>query len=228
MNPLSASEAKSWLQLPYEFRGLFYKSGEQKCRRLLEIREIGYKGEPDLMVIMMNPGGSKPKDEQYVYREYKRDNFTATYPDDTQWEVIDFMRDTKLKDKKPYKYARILNLSDICNPNSVILKKKTVDACPNYANACQDIHTYFNKDADVLLAWGCNNIFKFIIDDILYKKRLFNDLKGTFYGFLHAENAYQFLHPLAKKKDTFANGKVYTWLEGVKPIDKIKLFRSKN
>jgi len=68
---------------------------------------------PDLMVVMMNPGSSAPLNKNENERK-----ITLAKPDNTQRQIMQIMINGN------YKYARVLNLSDIREPKSGILYNK--------------------------------------------------------------------------------------------------------
>lgn len=204
---------KEWLQLSYEFSGLFYKRNSQNCRMVLDIREIGCDLEnPDLIVIMMNPGSSKPILEKYHNQSLETACFVPTYPDDTQWKVIDFMR------KYKFQYARILNLSDICEPNSGKLNKNNFEENSSFLNPIKskthDFMQYLNSDATLLLGWGAKD---FSINAIVKAIQVIskNNYKQIFGNF---NRDCFFYHPTY-----FKDSKKSEWLNGIKIVDLNKL-----
>lgn len=92
----------------FEITGLFYEASGYKLRKYLDIkREESSQNEPDLMVVMMNPGSSFPLDgidNNSVPSEAE--------PDTTQQQIM------KVMDAASFDYARILNLSDLRTPDS--------------------------------------------------------------------------------------------------------------
>ncbi|WP_108867407.1 hypothetical protein [Aquimarina aquimarini] len=82
--------------------GLFYENQGYKSRKYLNIKlRTTQKTNPDLMVVMMNFGGSYPIDQ--------KDNSaieTEANPDKTQDQIMKAMLNCEME------YARILNLSD--------------------------------------------------------------------------------------------------------------------
>lgn len=197
-----------WLQLPYEFSGLFYQEGDQKCRRVLEIREIGYEGNCDLIVIMMNPGGSYPIDKEFQFTGIKEANFVATYPDITQWKVIEFMRQNSSK------YAQVFNLSDICKTK---LRQEDKDLFENFSIFKTDIK-YINEHFDngefknVLIGWGASPMTK---DTIGLAVGFLISKQKVIYGYRGLVGNY-FYHPLMRPSKANV---LKPWIEGVKIID---------
>ena len=106
------------------FYGDFYKlqPGDTCCRSTLEIVRTQCAGaqladlswrEPDLVVIMANPGGSRPT---VAFEWQQREpgwigesvDLRETVPDRTQTKIIAVMN------SRGYSHVRVLNLSDIC------------------------------------------------------------------------------------------------------------------
>ena len=189
-------EAK-WLRLPYEFSGLFYRKA--KCRRALDIREIGCQLEkPDLIVIMMNPGSSYPINKGKEPFKIEQAVFQPTYPDTTQWQVIEFMRAECLKKvskKKIYKYARVLNLSDLCNPRSEKLNKDEIEGNSIFQlDQKAVLNVWVEQSADILLAYGANRKFEGLANKALHFLK--DNGKTKVYGYRKKEDSWEFYHPL--------------------------------
>ncbi|MCA6438034.1 MAG: DUF1643 domain-containing protein [Bacteroidetes bacterium] len=205
---------KNWLKYNYEFSGLFYKAGKINCRMVLDIREIDSKLEdPDLIVIMMNPGGSKPEDQSYKFNTLQKATFVPTQPDLTQWKVIDFMK------SYGYKYARILNLSDLCETKSGKLKSKEFRDYSNFFTPSGEkdlFDTFFTKETDLLIAWGSMDIAKKTITNALEKIRTKNCPR--IYGFQHTQERNFFYHPL-KRPQKGTKYDINLWLNGVKILE---------
>lgn len=95
--------------MKFDVKGLFYVDEYgYPCRKYLDITKKNVEcGSPELMVIMMNPGSSTPKDGL--------DNgctLTETIPDPTQFQIMNIMENIGIN------FSRILNLSDLRNPSS--------------------------------------------------------------------------------------------------------------
>lgn len=95
-------------QVEREVVGLFYELDGYRLRKYLDIKRVGIVlDEPDLMVVIMNPGSSFPLDGI--------DNNTVpseAEPDATQQQIM------KVMDAAGFDYARILNLSDFRTSDS--------------------------------------------------------------------------------------------------------------
>lgn len=125
-----AAELKKQFTCYGHFYELVLMSGERaKCRSVLEIvdREIPQDNpgdlsemEPDVVVIMMNPGSSHPKDAGHVdaaidYPQPSgsaRKDLVLTQPDNTQYQVM------RVAVSQGWKHIRVLNLSDLRDPKS--------------------------------------------------------------------------------------------------------------
>lgn len=87
----------------FKITGLFYELNDFKFRKYLNIvRKNSNTENPDLMIVMMNPGSSRPlKEENYLNTE------SEAIPDRTQDQIMRLMNNCS------FNYARILNLSDL-------------------------------------------------------------------------------------------------------------------
>jgi hypothetical protein len=113
----------------YDVYGHFYdlKIGSTvfKCRSILEIvkKDIAVDNRKplDAVVVMMNPGSSKPLDKDYKPGVFSLDEIYSpgwikdiipTRPDNAQYQMM------RLMEFKKWQYVRVLNLSDLRNGNS--------------------------------------------------------------------------------------------------------------
>ncbi len=135
----------------FDITGLYYELQGFKLRKYLNIkRKNSLVKKPDIMVIMMNPGGSKPVDGI----ENKTIESEAI-PDRTQDQVMRVMTVCN------FQYARVLNLSDIREPksNKMSLKvlemdKKDIAHSVFDDRRKEDFDSLFVKRVPVLFAWG--------------------------------------------------------------------------
>nr|MBP6302839.1 DUF1643 domain-containing protein [Bacteroidia bacterium] len=173
------------------------------------IKNDSKRNTPDLLVIMMNPGGSRPKG----LKSYKDitinhcDKFLCAEPDITQDRIWEFMEFKELK------YACILNLIDKCETNSTKLRSGDKDYTnfKSMESTADIIKEYAPNPKAVLIAWGCKEIFKEVIERIKYTLSGFEDVK--IYGFAKNDNEYlYFYHPLVR-------GDI--WLSSVKEINNL-------
>lgn len=135
----------------FEYFGVYYKKdvpklGEKKFRIFLDIKRFDIaQTEPDLMVIMMNPGDSEPiscnytDDGYYSSQEDARNEIISNIddlesiwedvdPDKTQDQIMAVMNSVKdTNGDYRFNYARVLNLSDYCDSKSGSFIEKIAD-----------------------------------------------------------------------------------------------------
>ncbi len=130
MEFLYAAELKKRFSCYGHFYEWVLMTGERaKCRSVLEMvdRSILQENpsdlserEPDVVVIMMNPGSSHPKDIYHIDAEIEyphssdsmRKELVLTQPDNTQYQVM------RVGVAKGWRHIRVLNLSDLRDPKS--------------------------------------------------------------------------------------------------------------
>jgi len=130
MDFLYAAELKKRFACYGHFYELALMDGERaKCRSVLEIvdRSIGQEHPsdislmaPDVVVVMMNPGSSHPKDIYHIDGEIEypqsgssmRKELVLTQPDNTQYQIM------RIAVAKGWGHIRVLNLSDLRDPKS--------------------------------------------------------------------------------------------------------------
>ena len=180
---------KSDLKKRYNFFGLFYHRTKQPCRMVLDIKvKIKPPRKPDLVVVMMNPGSSEPVNTM----DELSNKFSSTKPDNTQWQIV------RLMEKLGYKYARVINLSDIREPKSSKFYEH-LKTTGNHTYSIfhetrkEDYQKYFVKNVPVLLAWGVNKKLENLA--LLALKRLNN---ARHFGFLKSGSASAYYHPLPR------------------------------
>lgn len=177
MEFLYASELKKRFVCYGHFYELVLMNGERaKCRSVLEIVDDSIPQDtpsdisemaPDVVVIMMNPGSSHPKDPAHIDEAIAypwssssmRKNLVATQPDNTQYQVM------RIAVRKGWRHIRVLNLSDLRDPKSGSFLQK-VDALSQIMDA--HVHSIFcsertmecshsfkrNSRTPILLGWG--------------------------------------------------------------------------
>lgn len=164
MNPLLQSK---FLRSNFKISGLFYEIDAYKFRSYLNIiRKDSEVRSPDLMVVMMNPGSSKPVDgiENNTIE-------SEAVPDSTQDQIMRVMQICH------FSYARILNLSDLREPKSSILYEKITELeslnIPHSIfdqRRIKDFENYFVNSAPVIFAWGVNEQLQALANNA--KKRI--------------------------------------------------------
>jgi hypothetical protein len=130
MEFMYAAELKKRFTCYGHFYELLLMNGERaKCRSVLEIVDTSIpqgnpsaisEMEPDVVVIMMNPGSSHPKEAGHVDEQVEypmaggsaRKELVPTQPDNTQYQVM------RVAVSKGWKHIRVLNLSDLRDPKS--------------------------------------------------------------------------------------------------------------
>jgi hypothetical protein len=174
---LYAAELKKRFVCFGHFYELVLMNGERvKCRSVLEIVDTTLVPEslsdislmqPDVVVIMMNPGSSHPKDIYHIDEEIEypqsggsmRKNLVLTQPDNTQYQVM------RVAAHKGWKHIRVLNLSDLRDPKSGSFLQKVESLsevmgghthslfCSERVDECAHSTTRKNN-TPILLGWG--------------------------------------------------------------------------
>ena len=137
----------------YYFRGKFYKLRGYFFRSYLDIHSLkSTLSEPDLMVVMMNPGSSYPLDP------VEHDSGVPTHPDNTQLQIVKVMKSCG------FTHARVFNLSDFRTPKSDDLFKfiTSIEASkiPHsiFSEERQlELKNLFSNHAPVIYAWGVDS-----------------------------------------------------------------------
>ena len=130
--------------------------------RAMPLREA-VAGEPDLLVVMMNPGASKPLES--LWQAPGDEGFVATQPDRTQYQIMRLLLAARGLGRD-WQHARILNLSDLRTPKSEIFLAKLHDYCDDDSHslfsatrAAQQNALFSNPATPVLCAWGLSADF---------------------------------------------------------------------
>jgi hypothetical protein len=138
----------------FEIVGHFYELSSLKCRRYLNIKRVGSNlSQPDIMVVMMNPGSSYPLDcidNNNVPSE--------ACPDPTQNQIMAVMN------RADFDFARVLNLSDVRHPSSnefyKFLNSSSANSIPHsifHQSRCKEFLTLFRQGVPVIYGWGVNS-----------------------------------------------------------------------
>lgn len=111
-----------------------------------------------------------------------------------------------------FEYARILNLSDLCDPksNSFYLKlkninKKTVKHSIFHHKRNKEFTELFENNATIIVAWGVNEALQSLAE-LALKKLENNKFKGN----KKQEIEWAYYHPLPRTKD-----KQKEWLNNI-------------
>jgi hypothetical protein len=177
MEFLYAAELKKRFTCYGHFYELALGNGETaKCRSVLEIVDTSIPQEnpaamaemtPDVVVIMMNPGSSRPKVEGHqdevitypVVGNPMKKGLVLTQPDNTQYQVM------RVAVSKGWNHIRVLNLSDLRDPKSGSFLQRVAALndvrgghvhslfCEERAEECQQ--SLSRKTATpIMLGWG--------------------------------------------------------------------------
>ena len=153
---------------------------------------------PDLLVVMMNPGASRPLNA--LWDTGVNQGFTAAQPDRTQYQIMRLMMYAQ-KNGLSWEHARIFNLSDLRTPKSAEMMHKlkiyqTDDSHSLFSKTrskeCED---YFaGSEVPVLCAWGLGAVFEPLALAALQAVR-----KHPLLGI--TTNGVMYRHPLPQRYD---------------------------
>jgi hypothetical protein len=168
--------------------GFFYENHGFKFRKYLDIKIVKSGCEnPDLMVVMMNPGSSRPIDG--IEDNTKE---SLAIPDNTQNQIMKVMLNCNLQ------YARVLNLSDLREASSGIFYDKIIElerkGIPHSIfdkNRQEDFNQLWVNDVPVIFGWGVSVNLKHLALKALVACNASNP-----YGILKANTDWAFYHPL--------------------------------
>ena len=187
---LSAAQLKKRFGVYGFFYGFRHQGVDYPCRALLELiahehtpRDINALPtcDPELLVVMMNPGSSRPLEAEYRPRSVAiageiadRCELVPTRPDNTQYQVMRLMVAWGLR------HARVLNLSDLRQPKSPLVARTIHDL-----SRCSggDFHTLFSPSrrreldglagtpgaAPLLAGWGRHEPFRPLAENCLQR-----------------------------------------------------------
>jgi hypothetical protein len=167
-----ADELKKKFKVRSHFYNMIIGENSFQCRNYLEIsanRNTCKAAEPaDAVVIMMNPGSSRPDEEGYEISSYKAagmigDNWEGkdvnTRPDNAQYQIMRLML------KMNWEFVRVLNLSDFrCGSSKEFQKlyeqfsfgSGEIPHSIFHPQRETELRKYLklNPGAPVILAWG--------------------------------------------------------------------------
>ncbi len=141
----------------FQITGLYYEELGFKFRKYLNIKKIDCdRAIPDLLVVMMNPGSSRPEDGN--------ENNTVesiAIPDNTQSQIMKVMLNAG------FEFARVLNLSDLREPKSNEFYKKMAELDSKGIshsifdiNRQDDFNQLWVNNVPVIYGWGVNDYLK--------------------------------------------------------------------
>jgi hypothetical protein len=116
--------------------------------------------EPDLLVIMMNPGASKPL--QALWDGGNPAGLVPAQPDRTQYQIMRLLRLAQASGR-PWRHARVFNLSDLRTPKSAeMLAKLDLYGAHDqhslfcFARQAECVRWFASLATPVLCGWGLN------------------------------------------------------------------------
>lgn len=146
----------------------------------------------------MNPGGSKTVPQRRQYPPLNAQTFFPTSPDNTQWRVIKFMECNE------FKYARVINLTDVRNKKSGGLKKEKCEK-QSIFNDYEQVRKYFKRGVPILLAWGAKEILHNLADEALQFISQSNSCVSRIFGAPGSGDYRIYYHPLCRKPGGWLN-----------------------
>jgi hypothetical protein len=182
--------------------GLFYKIGNYKLRKYLDIKhQSSSLTQPDLMVVMMNPGSSYPLDGID-----NNDSPTEAKPDKTQNQIM------KVMCISSFEYARVLNLSDLRTPSSNELyafieseESKDIPHSIFGRDREGDFSSLFVNNVPVIFSWGVSPILADLAKQAIKSVNHPNPI-----GLRKIQNQYAYYHPLQR-----TNRKQVEWVNEI-------------
>lgn len=223
MDFIYAEELKTKFKIYGHFYNLIIGAEIFNCRSLLEIISAdSCNPKPDAanaVVVMMNPGSSRPIDPDYVPENFTikqifspswKKDLIDTRPDNAQYQIM------RLMILQKWKYIRVLNLSDLRNGNSGNFNKDFVKASTHdktfphsifNPGRVNELNGYINSKSltTVVLAWGSESILIPVANKALEFLRNYN------YVGLSSDNKnpfYKYPSPYKKEAKLF-------WLENI-------------
>ncbi len=154
--------------------------------------------EPDLLVVMMNPGASRPLDA--LWSASGSGGFTEAVPDRTQYQIMRLLLAAR-HTGKDWQHARVLNLSDLRTPQSTILQQKMLlyQADPSHSvfateREAECAKHFGNLATPVLCAWGLHPGL------VPWAQRALQAVRGhPLYGL--TQDGVLYRHPLPQRHD---------------------------
>jgi len=187
--------------------GHFYELPQgRRCRSVLELlsheraeeRTDAQRGLPDAVVVMMNPGSSRPlREDGWAGRLPSScpKRLAPAHPDTTQYQVMRVMA------RMGWEHVRVINLSDLHEPKSSAF----VRDYPAWDNVAHSIFMPARRaelaselkrqdGAPIVLAWGVHPRLKPLTEMALESLRA----EGRSCGMRRHDGAY--LHPLPRSQ----------------------------
>jgi len=168
------------LKKKFDVFGHFYdlEIGDRvfNCRSVLEIvsksEEDLAASTPHAVIVMMNPGSSKPLSSDYTPKKFSTNQIMSdswkkeiipTQPDNAQYQLMRLML------LKGWQHVRILNLSDLRNGNSGNFSIEFQEAekldpsnphCLTHKDRHIELRKYCSESQIVIAAWGSTEVLK--------------------------------------------------------------------
>ncbi|MDG0789969.1 DUF1643 domain-containing protein [Cohnella ginsengisoli] len=198
----------------FECYGHFYQIVKEGkviacCRSQLDIvdtQRLTNASSIDALAIMMNPGTSKPCDENYIepqvdimsFRLHGAKPLVSTIPDDTQKRLMKIMK------YKQWTHMRVINLSDIRQPKSAKLPGELRKYKTHSSNHEHSIFSDERKDElaailelyedkPIIVAWGSQPCLS------QYAKACLKALENRDYYGVSTSKVPYFHHPLTRQ-----------------------------
>lgn len=145
----------------FSVKGRYYLLNGTPCRSLLTITKNVVKEDKKLLVIMLNPGGSKPikpivKEQNVLASNFSilRDiDLVDAQPDKAQYQIMRVMRRTN------FSKAYVINLFDNREPMSNTLYKLINEKLENTLSIFSiarkaELQKYLDMNIPIIIAWG--------------------------------------------------------------------------
>lgn len=204
-----AKELKTVFDVFGHFYDLEISGTVFKCRSLLDIKRKDLNDDiiiPDIAVIMMNPGSSKPLDQNYIPKTYslqsygriKKKEIIPARPDNAQYQIMRLMLFNN------WNFVRVLNLSDLRNGNSGDfqidflnagkLNKSNPHCITHKVRKKELLNSIRSESNKIIAAWGSIDVLKESAESILKQKpEIIGIINGSLPNFRYAS-------PLMQKK----------------------------
>lgn len=193
MRFIYAKELKKKYTVWSSFYKLIYDDGEEiECRSVLEIykkpdyEKLKKKDKPQVIFIMMNPGKSKPYNDDVIIPVMKeceiinnkevKTHLILTKPDPTQYQIM------RIMEEKQWQHVRVLNLSDCRQPKSDIFYQKVHELKVHDKNCIHSIFSKYRANEfkkhlnssieKVIVAWGIDEELDELIKQAISSKKI--------------------------------------------------------
>lgn len=199
---IPAQDLKARYRVLGHFYDLHLQEGEpQKCRSVLEISEkTSFEDKiADAIFVMMNPGSSRPTEEKNTPGSINHisEQLVTTVADTTQYQVMRLMSHMK------WRYARIINLSDLRDPNSGSFTQRYTRLEKEFDTKEHSIfsperskqltnHLIRKPEAPIICAWGVSDE----LNPLIERARAVLQFEKGVTGLAKSSEAWKYYHPL--------------------------------